>query len=114
MPLPPVTTNLMPMGRNAAQNQGSGQSIMPSLPPGLPPAGRAPAPQGPPMPAQGGMGAPMPQPAPAPQFEAIAQSDGSSIIMLGNQVVGFNKAPVLPKSAQQQPQGIPRALQVPM
>lgn len=111
MPTPsPLTTNLMPMGRNAAQNQGGGQSLMPTLPPGAPPS----APQGPSAPAMPPPMGAAPQMPPPPQFEAIAQPDGSSIIMLGGQVVAFNKAPQLPKQAQQQPQGVPIAMQAPM
>jgi hypothetical protein len=109
MPTPsPLTTNLMPMGRNAAQNQGSGQSLMPTLPPGAPPS----APQGPPAPASAPPIGAAPQMPPPPQFEAVAQEDGSSLIMLGGKVVAFNPAPKMPKQAA--PQGVPIAMQPPM
>jgi hypothetical protein len=60
------------------------------------------------------MGAPpmVPQAPAQPQFEAVAQDDGSSLIMMGGKVVAFNPAPKLPKPAT--PQGIPIAMQPPM
>ena len=116
----PITQSLMPMGQAAAKNMGTG-NILPPLGPGAPPALPPPAPPAaPPMPPSGPPAASTPPPSFAPptgtppQFKAVAQDDGSSIILMGDRVVAFNPAPKLPKSSAPNPNAIHPAMQPPM